>query len=82
MTAEIGEYVVNGKAHPTITIKPDSGDYPTMRFGLKKAMLVVEHVEAIKKFITETKNKEAQNDAPPPQEAKKDTTPINEFNFV
>jgi len=47
MPAEVEDY--NG--NPVIALKRDEDDIYPFRFGLKKAQLVLEHIEDIKKFV-------------------------------
>lgn len=57
MTATIGEF----KGHKTITLleegKEVSDKYPPFSFGLKKAKLILDNLEDIKKFVEENKEK-------------------------
>jgi len=50
MVSEIGKY----KGTPTITLKRDEQDKYGFCFGKKKAELVLEHIEDIKKFVNES----------------------------
>ena len=47
MPIETGEY----KGHPTITLLRDEDDEHPFSFGLTKAKLILENIEAIKEFI-------------------------------
>ena len=47
MTVEISEY--NG--NPVITLKRTDNDNYPFRFGVRKAQLIIEHIEDIKKFV-------------------------------
>ncbi|HLD15222.1 MAG TPA: hypothetical protein VJB94_01445 [Candidatus Nanoarchaeia archaeon] len=53
MTAIMGEY----KGHKTISLKEEgeeiSDKYPPFSFGLKKAKLIIKHLEDIKRFVEE-----------------------------
>lgn len=53
MTSKIGEY----KGHKTIALYETgveiSDKYPPFSFGVKKAKLILEHIEDIKKFVEE-----------------------------
>ena len=49
MPVEYREY--NG--HPTILLKSEEGFPTTLCFGLRKAQLIMEHINEIKKFIEE-----------------------------
>ena len=55
MTSKIGEY----KGHKTISLHEagaeQSDKYPPFSFGVKKAKLILEHFEDIKKFVDENK---------------------------
>ena len=54
MTIEIEEY--NG--NPIISLKRDKNDSYPFRFGLRKAQLILENIDEIKKFVkNHTKNK-------------------------
>jgi hypothetical protein len=54
MPIEFDEY--NG--NPVIVLKKDENDLYPFRFGLRKAELIVEHIDQIKKFVEENqKNK-------------------------
>ncbi len=54
MTIEIEEY--NG--NPIISLKRDKNDNYPFRFGLRKAQLILENIDEIKKFVkNHTKNK-------------------------
>ena len=54
MTAKIGEF----KGHKTMILVDEGSEasekYP-FSFGLKKAKLILEHIEEIKKFVEENK---------------------------
>jgi len=47
MPVEVEDY--NG--NPVISLKRDADDIYPFRFGLKKAQLIIEHIEDIKKFV-------------------------------
>ena len=47
MPVEISEY--NG--NPVITLKRTDNDNYPFRFGVRKAQLIIEHIEDIKKFV-------------------------------
>ena len=47
MTVEIDEY--NG--NPVIILKRDENDSYPFRFGVRKAQLIIDHLEDIKKFV-------------------------------
>jgi len=47
MPVDIEEY--NG--NPVIVLKRDENDAYPFRFGLRKAQLIVENIDAIKKFV-------------------------------
>ncbi|MEF8879155.1 MAG: hypothetical protein V5A64_02030 [Candidatus Thermoplasmatota archaeon] len=47
MPVEYDEY--NG--NPVIVLKKDENDLYPFRFGLRKAELIVEHIDEIKKFV-------------------------------
>ena len=49
MPAEIEEY--NG--NPVICLKRDKDDAYPFRFGLRKAQLIIDHIDEIKKFVKE-----------------------------
>jgi len=49
MTVEVEEY--NG--NPVIAIKRDEDDNYPFRFGLRKAQLILENIDEIKKFVKE-----------------------------
>jgi hypothetical protein len=51
MVVEIEEY--NG--NPVIAIKRDASDNYPFRFGLRKAELIIDNIDEIKKFIKEHK---------------------------
>lgn len=55
MTTKIGEY----KGHKTISLLEGgveiSDKYPPFSFGVKKAKLIIENIEEIKKFVEENK---------------------------
>ncbi len=54
MPIEFDEY--NG--NPVIVLKKDENDLYPFRFGLRKAELIIEHMDQIKKFVEENqKNK-------------------------
>lgn len=54
MPIEFDEY--NG--NPVIVLKKDENDLYPFRFGLRKAELIIEHIDQIKKFVEENqKNK-------------------------
>ncbi len=56
---EITEY----KGNPIITIKNDPYDRYPFSFGVKKAKMVIEHLEDIKKFIAEHDKEEPKKEA-------------------
>ena len=47
MPVDVEEY--NG--NPVIVLKRDENDAYPFRFGLRKAQLIVENIDAIKKFV-------------------------------
>lgn len=49
MVAEIEEY--NG--NPVISLKRDKNDNYPFRFGLRKAQLILDNIDEIKKFVKE-----------------------------
>ena len=49
MPVEFDEY--NG--NPVIILKRDENDEYPFRFGLRKAQLILEHIDDIKKFVKE-----------------------------
>jgi hypothetical protein len=49
MVSKIEEY--NG--NPVIALKIDENDNYPFRFGLRKAQLILDNIEAIKKFVKE-----------------------------
>ena len=49
MAVEISEY--NG--NPVLTLKRDENDNYPFRFGVRKAQLIIEHIDDIKKFVKE-----------------------------
>lgn len=49
MVSEITEF----KGNPIISLKRDEEDKYGLTFGIRKAKLVIEHIEDIKKFIAE-----------------------------
>lgn len=49
MPAEIEDY--NG--NPVIALKRNENDIYPFRFGLKKAQLILDHIDEIKKFVKE-----------------------------
>lgn len=49
MTVEFDEY--NG--NPVIILKRDENDNYPFRFGVRKAQIIIEHIEDIKKFVKE-----------------------------
>ena len=49
MTVEFDEY--NG--NPVIILKRDENDNYPFRFGVRKAQIIIDHIEDIKKFIKE-----------------------------
>lgn len=51
MAVEFDEY--NG--NPVIILKRDENDAYPFRFGVRKAQLILEHVEDIKKFVQKNK---------------------------
>jgi hypothetical protein len=51
MVVEIEDY--NG--NPVIAIKRDENDAYPFRFGLRKAELIMENIEEIKKFVNKNK---------------------------
>lgn len=52
------------KGNPMIVLKNTAEDRYPFQFGLKKAKLVLEHIEDIKKFV----EKHGKEDQPPPPE--------------
>ena len=57
---EIGEF----KGNPVISLKNTEKDRYPFTFGVKKAQLVLEHIEDIKQFV----EKHAEEEQPPPPE--------------
>lgn len=53
MTVEIEEY--NG--NPVISLKRDKNDAYPFKFGLRKAQLIIDNIEEIKKFIKDQTKK-------------------------
>ena len=51
MPAEFDEY--NG--NPVIILKRDENDSYPFRFGIRKAQLILENIEEIKKFVNKNK---------------------------
>ena len=49
MPVEISEY--NG--NPVITLKRTDDDNYPFRFGVRKAQIIIDHIEDIKKFVKE-----------------------------
>ena len=49
MTVEFDEY--NG--NPVIILKRDENDNYPFRFGVRKAQIIIDHIEDIKKFVKE-----------------------------
>lgn len=49
MPIEFDEYNKN----PVIVLKKDENDLYPFRFGLRKAELIIEHIDEIKKFVQE-----------------------------
>ncbi len=49
MPAEIEDY--NG--NPVIALKRNENDIYPLRFGLRKAQLILDHIDEIKKFVKE-----------------------------
>ncbi len=47
MPVKTGEY----KGHPTISLLKDETDMRPFTFGMGKARLILENIEAIKKFV-------------------------------
>lgn len=47
MVSEIGEYM----GSPTITLKGDESDRYGFTFGIKKARLILEHLDDIRNFV-------------------------------
>ena len=68
MTAELGSY--KGKA--TLRLKANNATgYPFVGFGINKAKVILEHIEAIKQFVITQEHGQLNNDAPitpPPME--------------
>jgi len=52
------------KGNPVIVLKNNEDDRYPFTFGLKKAKLVLEHIEDIKKFV----EKNDKEQPPPPEE--------------
>lgn len=52
MSVEYGSY--NG--HPTLLIKSDHGTPVSLIFGFRKAKLILENIEEIKKFVEKSDN--------------------------
>ncbi len=44
------------KGNPMIVLKIDESDQYPFQFGVKKAKLVIENIEAIKKFVEKNDN--------------------------
>jgi hypothetical protein len=53
MTAEIEEY--NG--NPVISLKRDKNDSYPFKFGLRKAQLILDNIDEIKKFVKDQSKK-------------------------
>ena len=51
MPVEIDDY--NG--NPVIILKRDENDNYPFRFGVRKAQLILDHIEDIKKFVNKNK---------------------------
>ena len=53
MSVKIGSFEKDGKSFPTIELKADSAKEGAFgfTFGMGKAKLIVQHIEAIKKFV-------------------------------
>lgn len=49
MVAETTEF----KGNPVISLKRDEEDKYGLTFGIKKAMLIIDHIEDIKNFVAE-----------------------------
>jgi len=49
------------KGNPMIVLKNTPDDRFPFQFGLKKAKLMLEHIEDIKKFIAKHENQKEQN---------------------
>ncbi|OGP14757.1 MAG: hypothetical protein A3F89_01555 [Deltaproteobacteria bacterium RIFCSPLOWO2_12_FULL_50_11] len=57
------------KGNPVIVLKNNEDDRYPFTFGLKKAKLVLEHIEDIKKFVEKNdKEQPPPSDPPPPEE--------------
>lgn len=56
----IGEF----KGNITITLKQSEGDPYGFTFGLSKAKMILDHIEDIKKFYEENKDKMKKRAAP------------------
>ena len=57
------------KGNPVIVLKNNEDDRYPFTFGLKKAKLVLEHIEDIKKFVEKNdKEQPPPPDPPPPEE--------------
>jgi len=54
MVFETGEY----KGNKLVVLKRSEDDNYPFRFGYLKAVLILEHIEEIKKFVKENKPKE------------------------
>jgi hypothetical protein len=54
MVFEIGEY----KGNKLVVLKRNEDDNFPFRFGYSKAILILEHIEDIKKFVKDNKPKE------------------------
>ncbi len=50
---QIGDF----KGNPTLTIKQRSDDKFGLTFGLSKAKLILDHLDAIRRFYEENKNR-------------------------
>ena len=53
MTVEMEEY--NG--NPVIALKRDKNDSYPFKFGLRKAQLILDNIESIKKFVKDQSRK-------------------------
>ena len=62
--AEEGEY----KGNPVLTLKQTEDDFRPFSFGVKKAKLILEHIEDIEKFVNKHAPDQPEPDAPPPEE--------------
>ena len=54
MVFEIGDY----KGNKLVVLKRNEDDNFPFRFGYSKAMLILEHIDDIKKFVKDNKPKE------------------------